>query len=233
MSARDDDEAAAAERLGRTGHPSESHGKCAYHAPISSDALMQLAMVGSRASAFHHDCASKLQGLVMALDELTELSENGDPQLIHAIESALESTRELNALLNLNRALTKAPAKAAIRLGELVATSARRVGISVQGALPDASVSVAIAAVTHALSLAMDVAGGVGRSRQLAISSEMTIAGAPGAVTLTLGQSPPAPTSASELLAIAAYAIARDGGAVWCSDDGSKLFVRLPLASVA
>ncbi|HEX8106419.1 MAG TPA: hypothetical protein VF516_01775, partial [Kofleriaceae bacterium] len=88
-------------------HVDETGAPCTRHPAISPASLYQLAMVGSRAPAFHHDCASKLQGLVMALDELSELTENGDPQLIRAVETALEASRELNALLNLNRTLTR------------------------------------------------------------------------------------------------------------------------------
>src|SRR5581483_1744797 len=93
------------------GHVDDAGQPCARHAPVATETLLHLAMVGSRASAFHHDCASKLQGLVMALDELGELSEHGDPQVLRAIEAAMESTKELHALLNMNRALTKPPSK--------------------------------------------------------------------------------------------------------------------------
>src|SRR5215217_6528111 len=98
---------------------------------------MQLAMVGSRAPAFHHDCASKLQGLLMALDELTELTEHGDPHVIRAIEVALEASRELNALLNVNRSLTKPTVRSSIAVQTLVGQAADRVGVRLAGALPD------------------------------------------------------------------------------------------------
>src|SRR5258708_37566502 len=104
-------------------------------------------MVGSRAPAFHHDCASKLQGLVMALDELTELTENGDPQLIRAIEAAAEVSRELNALLNVNRALTKPAPRTPIAVRQLLSSAAMRVGVTLQGTLPETPVSVTVPAV--------------------------------------------------------------------------------------
>jgi hypothetical protein len=103
------------------------------------------------------------------------------------------------------------------------------VSITVHGALPEASLLVAVPSATHALALAFDVAGGVGRGRQLAISAELT-EGAQRSVTLLLPLTPPAPSSASELLAIVSFAITRDGGAVWCADDGSKMMLRLPVA---
>jgi len=101
-------------------HVDETGAPCARHPAISPASLYQLAMVGSRVPAFHHDCASKLQGLVMALDELTELIENGDPQLIRAVETALEASRELNGLLNLNRMLTRPAARTVVAVDELV-----------------------------------------------------------------------------------------------------------------
>ena len=152
-------------------HVDETGAPCARHPAISPGSLYQLAMVGSRAPAFHHDCASKLQGLVMALDELTELTENGDPQLLRAIETALEASRELNALLNLNRALTRPVPKTMIAVADLVARGAERGGVSLQGALPAGiSVNVGVAAMIHALALVIDIAAGTGRGRSLAIS---------------------------------------------------------------
>jgi hypothetical protein len=206
-------------------HLDETGAPCARHPVISEATLYQLAMVGSRAPAFHHDCASKLQGLVMALDELTELTEDGDPQLIRAIETALEASRELNALLNINRALTRPAAKARIALRELVARAAERVGVTVQGALAEAlAVTVGVAPMTHALALAIDVAAGSGRGRALAVAAEP----ASGGVDLVLHSSPlPAP-NVNEAVAIASFVVARDGGRLWCSAAGDRMTIRLP-----
>ncbi|TMQ10041.1 MAG: hypothetical protein E6J91_28195 [Deltaproteobacteria bacterium] len=206
-------------------HLDETGAPCARHPAISDATLYQLAMVGSRAPAFHHDCASKLQGLVMALDELTELTENGDPQVVRAIETALEASRELNALLNINRALTRPAARTRIAMRELVARAAERVGVSVQGAMSDAlSVMIGVAPVTHALALAIDVAAGSGRGRSLAVEA----APAASAVDLVLHSSPlPAP-SVNEAVAIASFVAAREGGRLWCSTAGDRMTIRLP-----
>jgi hypothetical protein len=205
-------------------HLDASGAPCARHAAANVDSLLQLAMVGSRAPAFHHDCASKLQGLVMALDELGELTENGDPQVLRALEGALEASRELNALLNINRALTKQPVKADIAVKELVARAAQRVGVTVRGALPDALVRVAVPTMTHGLALVLDVAAGAGRGRSLDVAAARVPAG----VELVLTTSTATPTGASESLAIATFVIARDGGQLWCARDGDRLYVRLP-----
>ncbi|HEU4734738.1 MAG TPA: hypothetical protein VFT22_42900, partial [Kofleriaceae bacterium] len=209
-------------------HVDETGAPCARHAPVSADALLQLAMVGSRASAFHHDCASKLQGLVMALDELSELTEHGDPQLLRALEAALDSTRELNALLATNRALTKLAARTAIGVTDLVRRAAQRVGVTLQGGqgtASDAMVDVAVPAMTHALALAIDVAAGAGRGRTVALGAELVGE----VVELVLASSATPPSNASEALAIASFVIARDGGKLWCTAAGDRLHVRLPL----
>jgi hypothetical protein len=206
-------------------HVDETGAPCARHPPASAAALYQLAMVGSRAPAFHHDCASKLQGLVMALDELSELTENGDPALIRAIEAAMDVSRELNGLLNINRALTKPAAKAPIALGELMKSAAARVGVTLHGALPGAMVSVVAPPMTHALALTIDVAAGTGRGRSLAITATT----AAREVELAFPIASTQPTNAGESLAIATFVVARDGGKLWCSAGGDRLFVRLPV----
>jgi peptide/nickel transport system substrate-binding protein len=44
------------------------------------DAIGQLAAIGSRTPGFNHDIASKIQGVMMALDEIVELSRDVDVQ---------------------------------------------------------------------------------------------------------------------------------------------------------
>lgn len=211
-------------------HVDETGAPCARHPVIAPASLYQLAMVGSRAPAFHHDCASKLQGLVMALDELTELTENGDPQLIRAVETALEASRELNALLNLNRTLTRPAARAAIALDELVARAAERVGVALRGApLAGVMVHVGVAPMIHALSLAIDAAAGTGRGRTLVVTANLGTAPAAAAVELALQTSPLQAASAGEAVAIAGFVIERDGGRLWCSATGDRMMIRLPV----
>jgi hypothetical protein len=208
-------------------HVDDTGAPCARHRAPSAAAMYQLALVGSRAPAFHHDCASKLQGLVMALDELSELTENGDPQLIRAIEAAMEVSRELNGLLNINRALTKPAAKTAIAVRDLVKAAADRVGVALKGALPEAMVSASVAPMTHALALTIDVAAGTGRGRSLAITG--AIDGREVELALPAVAIAAQPSNASESLAIATFVVARDGGRLWCA-AGDQVLVRLPRA---
>lgn len=205
-------------------HVDETGAPCARHPAATTASLLQLAMVGSRAPAFHHDCASKLQGLLMALDELSELTENGDPQLQRPIEAAQHASRELNALLNLNRALTKPASRGTIGLKALVTQAAERVGVRLSGELPDVTVGVAVSPVTHALALAVDVAAGAGRGRTLAVSAQVT----GGGIELALHCQAAAPPNASDSLAIATFVVVRDGGKLWCTTGGDRVVVRLP-----
>jgi len=214
--------------LDAIGHADDRGEACARHPAISAETLMQLAMIGSRASAFHHDCASKLQGLVMALDELGELAEGGDPQMIRAIEAATESTRELHALLNINRALTKPQTRGPTALHDLLVKAAQRVGITLHGAPPASApllVEVAAPSVTHALALVLDVAAGSGRGRSLQLAASEGAS----TVELSLAAAQPPPSNASEMLAIASYVLTRDSGKLWCTGD-NRIVVQLPLA---
>jgi hypothetical protein len=212
-------------------HLDETGAPCARHPAIAPASLYQLAVVGSRAPAFHHDCASKLQGLVMALDELTELTEHGDPQLIRAVETALEASRELNALLNVNRTLTRPAARTPIALDELVTRAAERVGVALRGAAPaGVMVSVGVAPMIHALSLAIDVAAGTGRGRTLGFTTTRDPSPGAGAIELALDSSPLQAPSAGEAIAIAGFVIARDGGGrLWCTSSGDQMVIRLPV----
>jgi hypothetical protein len=207
-------------------HLDETGAPCARHPAIAPASLYQLAMVGARAPAFHHDCASKLQGLVMALDELSELTENGDPQLIRAVETALEASRELNALLNFNRTLTRPAARTVITLDELVTRAAERSGVALRSGPPvGVMVNVGVAPMIHALSLAIDTAAGTGRGRTL----QITAAPVAGAIELALHSSPLQAPAAGEAIAIAGFVIARDGGRLWCTASGDQMVIRLPV----
>jgi len=208
--------------LDEHGHP------CTHHAAAAPADLLALAIVGSRAPSFHHDLASKLQGLMMAIDEIGELAAGADSALQNAIETAHGSLRDVLALLNLNRAMTKAPAKSAVDLGELVTRAAERVYVKLGGALPPAKLQLSVPSVMHALSLVFDVAGGPGRGRALQATTVIDAA----SVVLTVSASAEAPPNAAESLALATFVLEREGGSLRCAGDGTRFVVRLPLHAV-
>src|SRR6187401_1499018 len=103
---------------------------------------------------------------MMSIDEIGELAEN-DAQLSQAAATALSSLRDVLALLNVNRSLTKPPTRTAVALREILDRACARVYVSFDGVLVDATVEVAAPSTIHALSLAFDVAAGPGRGRTL------------------------------------------------------------------
>ena len=209
-------------------HLDEEGRPCASHPQATQDALFALAMLGARASSFHHDIASKLQGIMMALDEISELIEHQpDADLRRATDTAHTSLKELNTLLNTNRALSKPPTRTRQAGRDLFAAAARRVGVNIRGELPAVSHDVAAPAATLALGLAFDVAGGSGRARSVEVSGDVL----DGRLSVTLSTTRPAPSNAGESLAIAAWILARDGGDVRCTPAGDRLVVHLPVAS--
>ena len=189
---------------------------------VDDDAIMQLAMVGSRQSGFNHDIASKIQGLMMALDELTELIEPlRNEDITRSVDTAMTAVRELSGLLTANRALTKPPAKTRIAVRELVMKAAERASVAVRGALPEATVEVSAPLMVQALALAIDVAGGVGRSRVLEPRCEVTN----GRVELSFAPAENPTANASTHLAIASWVLRREGGEL---ERGERIAIRLP-----
>ena len=206
-------------------HLDETGEPCASHPMATADSIFAHAIVGSRAPGFNHDIASKLQGLMMALDEISEIGET-DPNLARAAETAHTSLKEVLGILNTNRAMTKTPSRAPIALSDLVARGGERVYVALKGALPAADVEVSASTMIHAMSLLFDIAGGPGRGRSLPVVCEES----DGFVTLSLTLAAPMSAASADSLAIATFVIARDGGELRCADQGARFIVKLPLA---
>lgn len=209
----------------------DEHAKpCTYHGAASSEALLGLATVGSRASGFNHDIASKLQGLMMALDEISEIAETLDPvnrdHVARATEGAQACLKDVLGILNLNRAMTKPPMRAPVALAELTARAGERVYVTLQGSLPEVDVSVSAPTMIHALSLLFDAAGGPGRGRTIPVEVTRT----PTTVSLSMAIASASPVS-PEPLALAAFVLARDGGSLRCTDNGQRFLIELPIAT--
>ncbi len=201
-------------------HLDESGQPCTRH-PVSEDTLVQYAAVGSRVSGFNHDIASKIQGVMMAIDEISELAASTDVQ--RAAETAHTALGELNQLLQANRALSKAPVKTAIEIGELVKRSAARVGVTLKSEVTGATVHVGVPVVTQALALSIDAAAGLERRRSIAIEARIDGNRVELAMPFAATTSPDAGTP----LALANSILARQDGELRCSPD--RLLVWLPL----
>ena len=204
-------------------HKDEHDRACTRHPVSASDQLLALAVLGARAPSFHHDIASKLQALMMAIDELTEIAGNSLPPLTRAIDTADVALEDVLELLNRSRALTKAPSRTRTTLSELLARSGERVHVNLRGAIPSVNLEVSVPWVTHALALVLDVAGGPGRGRW--IDAAIALDGSHTSITLTT--IPEAPSNASDLMALASFVLVREGGELRCAGDGRQIVVRL------
>lgn len=212
-----------------TGHVDESGQPCTRHAQVTEQRLFELATLGSRMPSFHHDAASKLQSLMMALDEISELTSHEVVDLRTSIDTAHSALRELNQILAANRALAKAPQRARIALPELVTQAASGTGVRLRAATAAKDVRVAAAAVRHALGLLLDLTAGpshlgrvVDATCELDGSSYvLAMSGPPEAATKL-------PANAGESIAIANFVIEREQGTLRCTPTG--FVVTLPAA---
>jgi hypothetical protein len=208
-----------------SGHLDEDGKPCTRHA-AGDDKLLAYAAVGTRVSGFHHDAASKLQSLVMALDEIGELIGEEESDVRTAAETAQSAVRQLHTLLSANRALAKPPQPTRALLSELLATAAARHAVKVRGEIASVEVHVAPPSMTHAFAMLLDmIAGPPAQGRAVAVTA--TSDGERVKIVLE-GSVEATHTSVNELIAVAAYMIAREDGTLRC---GAKRFiVELPLA---
>jgi hypothetical protein len=110
---------------------------------VKSDGVLALALVGARARGFHHDLASKLQGLMMTIDELGE--RGGDVRTQRAVLAAIDALRDIQAQLVAYRSLARGADPHDVALRDLIEAGARCANVALAGALPDAVVA------THAV----------------------------------------------------------------------------------
>jgi hypothetical protein len=203
------------------GHLDETGQPCTRHPAAELSTILHLAALGARTGSYNHDIASKLQGVMMAVDEITELART--PDLQRAAETAHLALGELNQLLQQSRAMTKPPVATRIALRELVTRSAQRVGVTLEGTLPDGEVEVAVPLVTQGLALAMDAAAGTERRRSLKVRA--TAAG--GHIVLAFPFATATAPNLGDALAIASWIIERERGGLRCS--AAELTLRVPI----
>lgn len=209
-----------------TDHLDESGAPCTQHPSPNAANLMALALLGSRMPSFHHDVASKLQSLMMAVDELVEIAETIEARA--AANSAMTSVKELTQLFATNRALAKAPQRRPTPIGELVARAAERSGVKTSGELPPCTVDIALPSIAHACAVIMDLsAGPLTMGRTVGLTGALTER----FVTITVNGPPnaPLPANAGDMLALASFALAREGGELRCGPDRYVIKLALTL----
>jgi len=206
-------------------HFDEDGKPCTQHV-ASEERLLAFAAVGTRISGFHHDAASKLQSLVMALDEIGELIGEQESDVRTATETAQTAVRNLHALLTVNRALAKGPQPARAMLPELLQRAAERHAVKLRGQVSSIEVMVALPSMTHAFAMLIDMIAGL-PSQGRAVEVEATSDGDRAIVKLT-GMVEATHPNVNELITVAAYMVGREDGVLRC---GSKRFVvELPVA---
>lgn len=207
------------------GHLDEDGKPCAEH-PASLELLLVYATIGSRVSSFNHDIASKLQGMMMALDEIEEMYDRLDSSdLQRANETAQSSLREANALLQANRALTRTSTKTKAQLRDVVRSAGDRVGVDVRGTVPDGEIETVVPLLAHGLGLAIDALAGSGRSRFVDV-----IASREGdRATLVFASTAEPTKTLGEALALASFVVTRANGELRCGRD-RRMHVQLPVA---
>jgi len=207
--------------LGVDGRP------CAVHGEPSADAVMTFAVIGSRVTSFNHDIASKLQGLMMALDEMHELlAATLTTDVRCALETAQTALVEATACLSQNRALTRTTTRTRAPVRQVIETASQRFGITLRGAVPEADVEAAIPLLAHGIGLALDAIAGAGRARAL----DVVASASEGTLTLELTTAAEARPNAADALGLAAFVVAGAGGALHCR-DAQHLVVRLPIVA--
>lgn len=208
-------------------HLDEDGHACTRHA-ANLDAILTLAAIGSRVASFNHDIASKLQGLMMALDEIGDLIARDaapDPDLRRAVETAQLSLAEASALLTANRALTRTSVRTKAALRDVVTAATERVGVALHGELPDGEVEAVVPLLVQGLGLALDAIAGTGRARTVDVA--VTRDGA--RVELVFAAAGEPAKTVGDALALASFILAREHGELRCGRD-HRLHVRLPLA---
>jgi hypothetical protein len=191
------------------------------------DEVLALAVLGARLSRFHHDIASKLQGVMLSLDEATERAEAlRDSELEQALATASVTLGELNQLLAASRAVVRPPSPMRTTVRELIATASDRTGVALVGEASDTELVCCVPQVVHALALVIDTAQGSERSRKLAV--DVHVVGSN--VELGFATVPPPPEAAAELLALAGWLLGQHGGSLRSEDRG--VIASLPLSGI-
>jgi hypothetical protein len=205
-------------------HLDEDGKPCTKHA-VADDGLLPWAAVGSRISGFHHDTASKLQSLMMAVDEANDILGDERPEVRTALDTATAALRDIHGLLTENRALAKAPQRKTTPVAGLLERAATRHGVKLVGERGVAAVHVAPPSIVHALSMLLDMSAG---SLQSTRTVELSVTGDAADVQIRIAGAPieAGKPMLNESIAVAAFLLAREDGSLRCTERG--FVIQLP-----
>jgi hypothetical protein len=204
-------------------HVDESGVPCERHPTGMSSGVLHHALVGSRTQGTHHDLASRLQSLLMAIEEIVELAQQTpkDGDLRIAADTALAALTQANDILAAHRSFARGSGervRAFVR--DLLTRASRRTGVSVDvSSLGDVEINVLPARAEQALALLLEVLGAdLVAARKVTAEVEITDT----STVLTLrGGDPGAPRAqATDLVTLASYALGCDHGRLRCGAAG-------------
>jgi hypothetical protein len=182
-----------------------------------TDGILALALIGARSRGFHHDIASKLQGLMMAIDEIADRNlVLEDDRVQRAVEAAADSMREVQAQLAAFRTLGRGVDARTCSLRELVTAGARAAAVVAAGELPDVAVVATPSAAVQVIAMACELADTTG-TVDVAVGVRDD-AGIEVSVRCRGGELPE--LVRAEAIALMAFALGRDGGTVRDGGDG-------------
>lgn len=207
-------------------HTGDGGQPCARHGAASLDAVFALAMLGARLTRFQHDIASKLQGVMLSLDEIAEHTAGArDPELARALETATSAAAELERLLAASRSVSRPPLPTRTTVRDLIARASERTGVALVGEPGDIDIECCAPLIAHALAIVIDVASGNDRVRTLAVTAHASATH----VELAFATSPAQLDGAATLLAVAAWLLAQHGAELRC--QGDTVIAKLPLSA--
>jgi hypothetical protein len=191
-----------------------------------TDGILALALVGARARGFHHDLASKLQGLMMAIDEIADRNLLlADDRVQRAVEAAADSMREVQGQLAAFRTLGRGADARGCSLRELVAAGTRAAAVAASGEVPDVAVMATPCAAVQVIAMACELADSTGTvevavdardADTIEVSVRCRGGGLPELVR-------------ADAIAVMTFALGRDGGEV--RDGGNGVVMRFRLAA--
>lgn len=167
--------------------------------------VFALALIGSAAGAANHDLGSRLQSLLMALDELEILAET-HPDITPLLGALRESTDSAIELLAANRALVRGK-RERIAVADLVTRASRRAGVRVSADGVADSIDGPVEVLVQAIALVIELASAGDPLRIVPVTLAAT------SVTL------PCATADSTKLVVAKAAIEAAGGRLVISTD--------------
>jgi hypothetical protein len=191
-----------------------------------TEGILALALIGARSRGFHHDIASKLQGLMMAIDEIADRNVLlADDRVQRAVDAAADSMREVQGQLAAFRALARGPDARGCSLRDLVSAGTRAAAVAAVGELPDVTVTATPSSAVQVIAMACELADSTGTVDIVVDAHDAA------AIEVSFrcrgGDLPE--LSRADAIALMTFALGRDGGDA--RDGGNGVVLRFKLVA--